>query len=473
MKPVVTVEEMRAADAAALRAVEESVLVRRAGAAVARAGVAMLGSAYGRKVVVVAGKGNNGNDGRVAASLLRRRGARVEVVEVAEQRAALPPVDLVIDAAFGTGFRGSYEAPAVAPGSAVLAVDIPSGVDGDTGAAAGRPMVAQRTVTMAAYKAGLLQGAGPLFAGTVEVADIGVPIERAQAALVEDADVDSIVPDRPYATHKWATSVAVVAGSPGMEGAAALSAQGASRGGAGMVRLVVPGTAETSGAGVQWPRECVRVPAAARGWADRVLGELERCRALVIGPGLGRDDRTQDEIRRVLRHAPVPVVADADALVALGSAERARELLIAGRPDRPPVILTPHDGEYRGLAGASPGGDRIGASRRLAQRTGAIVLLKGPVTAVARPVSGGEEPSVLLSATGTSALATAGTGDVLSGLIGAFVARGVEAAAAAALAAHVHGAAAALGHAEGLVAPDLPGLIATWRSRRSLQRRRG
>lgn len=439
MRPVVTVAEMRAADAAA--PVAEATLVARAGTAVAVEAARLMGGAYGRRVTVVAGKGNNGADGRVAATALARRGATVRVVGPSD--GPLPACDLVVDAAFGTGFRGTYDAPPAPPGARVLAVDIPSGVDGDTGAASGRPLVADRTVTFAAYKPGLLQGDGRTLAGEVHLADIGLPVGQPSIGLVEDDDVTRLVPTRPAASHKWATALAVVAGSPGMEGAAVLAAGGATRAGAGMVRLGVPG-----GGHAPWPVEAVRLPLERAGWADAVLDVLGRCKALVVGPGLGRDEATQAEIRRLVSRSPVPVVVDADGLFALGDDPGP---VVAGER---PVVLTPHDGEYARLAGEKPGPDRIGAARRLAARAGAVVLLKGSLTAVAAP-----DGQVLLAASGTSRLATAGTGDVLSGMIGAFVARGAGALEAAALAAHVHGRAAGRGRAEGLVAGDLPLLV--------------
>jgi NAD(P)H-hydrate epimerase len=449
MRPVATVAEVRAADAAALAHVSQATLVSRAGTAVALSSLRLLGSGYGHRVVVVAGKGNNGADGRVAAAILRRRGARVTMVDAGSAPEALGRCDLVVDAAYGTGFRGSYDAPRVPTGAAVLAVDVPSGVDGDTGEAAGRPMAADRTVTFAALKPGLLQGDGERLAGEIEVADIGVRVEGTGIGLVEDADVAAQVPRRPRDSHKWASAVAVVAGSPGMEGAAVLAAGGASHAGAGMVRLAVPGSAET-GRAAPWPVEAVRLALPAEGWADEVLAVLDRCRALVVGPGLGRGECTASEIRKLVARSPVPVVADADALYALGGS--AAEV-VGGRA----VVLTPHDGEYAQLAGERPGPDRVAAARRLAARTGAVVLVKGALTAVGAP-----DGRVLLAAAGTPRLATAGTGDVLSGVVGALLARGVPPVEAAALGAHVHGRASVRGPAEGLVAEDLPPLVAAW-----------
>jgi hydroxyethylthiazole kinase-like uncharacterized protein yjeF len=196
----------------------------------------------------------------------------------------------------------------------------------------------------------------------------------------------------------------------------------------------------------------MRLPS--EGWAGAFLEATVKCKAVVIGPGLGTGEAVAAEIRAVIAAVPVPLVIDADALTALGDAAAARTLLDKRGA---PSVLTPHDGEYARVAGAAPGEDRLAAARRLADATGSIVLLKGSLTAVARP---GGRPDVLLSDAGGPALATAGSGDVLSGIIGAFCARGLPPHDAAALAAHVHGRAAALGPPEGLVSGDLPPLVA-------------
>jgi hydroxyethylthiazole kinase-like uncharacterized protein yjeF len=461
VRPVVSVAEMRAADAAAIGSVGESELIHRAGFAVATEALRMLGGAYGRRIVVLAGKGNNGNDGRVAAAALARRGALVDVIDAASAPGRIDGCDLVIDAAYGTGFSGAYSAPVVSKRTAVLAVDIASGVDANTGEMPGRALEADRTVTFAALKPGLLMGAGVSVSGEVSVADIGVRVRSTSIGLVDDADLAEL-PARERSTHKWVSAVAIVAGSPGMEGAAFLCGRGAARAGAGMVRLAVPGADEESAG--PWPNEAVRVILGKKDWADDVLAVVERCRALVIGPGLGRDEATLRAVRSVISRSPVPVVADADALFALGDARSAREVVSGDGVDRP-VILTPHDGEYRRLAGHDPGPDRVAAATRLAESTGAVVLVKGSLTVVAAPEGEGfAPPPVLMAAAGTPALATAGTGDVLSGIIGAFVARGVDAPRAAAFAAHVHGAAARRGRTQGLLSVDLPDLVADWLS---------
>ncbi|MHB8437765.1 MAG: NAD(P)H-hydrate dehydratase [Acidimicrobiales bacterium] len=456
MKPVVTVDEMRAIDAEAHDAIAEAVLIERAGTAVARQALGLLGGAYGRRVTVIAGKGNNGADGRVAAKLLARRGARVTVIEATDAPARIDGrrrTDLVVDAAYGTGFRGEYRGPSVPAGTAVVAVDIPSGVDGDTGEAHGEPLRADVTVTFGALKPGLLQGDGPMLAGTVVVADIGLDVARARIAVIEDLDVSAHLAPRPRDAHKWLSAVAVVAGSPGMTGAASLCALGAYRAGAGMVRLGVPGDPDLGG---HVANEAVASPLPATDWAGAALDMAARCKVIVIGPGLGRTPATAASVQAVLDSFKGLVVLDADGLFALGTGDEAVAAL-AGAAGR--VILTPHDGEFTRLTGAPPGSDRIRTVREAAARFGAVVLCKGPATVVADPSA-----TVRMAVAGTPRLATAGTGDVLSGVIGAFAARGLAPLDAAALAAHAHASAATAGASEGFVAGDLPDLVARWLS---------
>jgi len=449
VQPVLTRDEMRAADAAALAEVSHDTLVRRAGTAVTQAALRLLGGGYGAHVVVIAGKGSNGADARVAAHGLSMRGAKVTVIGANDLPPFLPACDLVIDGAYGTGFHGTFDMPALAHGTRVLAIDIPSGVDADTGAASGSAARADATVTFAAIKPGLLQGDGPAHSGLVQVIDIGIAVGSPQAALLEDADIAALLPPRHRNGHKWKAAVGIAAGSVGMEGAAVLCSLGALRAGSGMVRLGSPGNPSAAR-----PPEVVRMTLPDGDWSGAFLEGVSKCGAVVVGPGLGTDAATKEAIRQVIRQVTVPLVIDADALTALGQADEARALLA----DRSALtVLTPHDGEYARLAGRVPGEDRLAAARDLAARLGAIVLLKGPLTVVATDEQ--RTPDVLLSAAGVPALATAGTGDVLSGVIGAFLARGVPAHAAAALAAHVHGRAGALGPGEGLVAGDLPALV--------------
>lgn len=438
MIPVLTPNEMRAVDAAAPEPFE--VLVERAGSAVARVALEELGGAYGRRVVAVCGKGNNGADGRVAARKLRLRGVRVTELEATSVPEVLPPCDLVIDAAYGTGFHGTYAAPD--PGGAVVvAVDVPSG-----------DVRADVTVTFAALKPSLLFDDGA--AGAVLVEDIGLDVSSARMHVVEPADVLGRLPRRARDAHKYAAAVAVVAGSPGMTGAASLTSRAVLRAGSGYCRLAIPGVDVSATA----PSEVVAVPLAAEGWADAAVDACDRMSALAIGPGLGRRDATVAVTREVIARASVPTVVDADGLFALGVADDATDVLARRSA---PSILTPHEGEFARLAGVAPppGVERIDAVRALAKRLGATVLLKGPVTVVADP--SGE---VLISRHGTPALATAGTGDVLTGVIAAFLATGLRPLEAGALAATAHGVAALGGRRVGLVAGDLPDLVAAFLS---------
>ena len=442
MIPVLTPAEMAEVDRTAPEPVEE--LVLRAAAAVARAVVDLLGGTYGRRVVVVAGPGNNGNDGRVAAQLLERRGVRCTVVDAADAPAVLPPCDLVVDAAFGTGFRGEYRFPDP-DGAPVLAVDVPSGVSGLTGRVSGQPTHALATVTFAALKPGLLLGEGPAYSGVVQLADIGLDVAGATAHLVEDADVVAWVPDRASDAHKWRHAVAVVAGSPGMTGAAALAAAAAFRAGAGYVRLTVPGA--------EAPTPCVPVEVVEhRAAVDdhvAVLDALSRFAALVVGPGLGRTTEAATLVQTLVARADLPLVLDGDGLRLLGDDPAA---VLSARSA--PTVLTPHDAEFETVAGAPPGDDRLAAVRDLAVRTGCTVLLKGPTTVVADP-----DGAALLVHAGDQRLATAGTGDVLSGTVAALLALGAPPLRAAASGAHLHGTAALLGPARGLVASDVVELL--------------
>ena len=341
MRAVLTRDEMRAADAAALATVSHETLVDRAGTAAAHAALRLLGGAYGRRVVVVAGKGSNGADGRVAAAFLARRGARVRVRRGGRRSGV------------GSCCRRatSSSTPRTAPGSGapttrrrcrtvptVLAIDIPSGVDADSGDAPGDAVRADRTVTFAALKPGLLQGRGAVCSGAVEVADIGIGFPTPQALLVEDADV-ALVPARPRQVNKWTTAVGVAAGSPGMEGSAILCTRGAMAAGAGMIRLGSPGSPAAA-----WPTEAVRMHLPAEGWAGAFVEASAKCKAVVLGPGLGTGEATAEEIRAVIAAVPVPLVIDADALTALGDTAAARSSSTSAAPrasSRPTTASTP------------------------------------------------------------------------------------------------------------------------------------
>lgn len=490
MIPVVTPAQMAAIDAAASEPVE--VLIDRAGAAVARASLDLMGGAYGRRAVVLAGPGHNGDDGRAAALRLRRRGVRVAVfdaVAAARTGEPLPAADLYVDAAFGTGLSRPYSPPPRSnPAAPVLAVDIPSGLNGLTGTVLGPPSLsadpvpagsvsvadpvtatapagsvfaaaavhagpvsvaagpgrsappvwaAASTVTFAALKPGLLFGSGPAFCGEVTVADIGLdPAVEPACGLMTDADVEPL-PAGGGATHKWRSAVLVAAGSPGMGGAAALVCAAALRSGARMVHLCAPEPVTA------------RAPVEVVASAPPLAVPVERFHAAAVGPGLGLGAEAAARLAEVL-DLPIPVVVDADGLRLLTRPESAACL----RRRTAPTVLTPHDGELAALAGTEPGPDRIAAARAAAADTGAVVLLKGGPTVVADP-----DGRVLIAAAGDARLATAGSGDVLTGMIAARLAAFVPVAAddatrRTAEAAHLHGRA---GTAAGLrpVAGDL------------------
>ncbi|MBI3647362.1 MAG: NAD(P)H-hydrate dehydratase [Actinobacteria bacterium] len=495
MKPVLSPEQAAALDRETqARGIPAELLMERAGRAVARAAVDLCGGAYGRRAVVVCGKGNNGGDGFVAARHLASEGMRVTVVTVerpddlrepaasnfrrlgeqdvrlrpfsdASLRRELARADVAVDAIFGTGFRGIPEddwAAAIAGLNAaaapVVAVDIPSGVNGASGAVEGEAVWASLTVTFGAAKTGATLLPGAELAGAVRVVDIGFPAELigATAWLTEPSDVAAALPMRAADSHKRASGVLlVVAGSRGMTGAARLIASGAARIGTGLVIVAAPaGVLPVVQAELT---EAVFLPLAetADGTVSPEAVEplLERAasaHAIAIGPGLTTQEETAKFVREVVRRSPVPLVVDADGLNAF--AGRAAEL--ADRSVE--AILTPHAGEFGRLSGVKArdlDADRLGHARALAATTRAVVLLKGSRTVIAAPAG-----EVRINPTGSPVLATAGSGDVLTGMIGGLLARGVGPLDAAAAGAYLHGLAGLLGAAElgeGTVAGDL------------------
>ncbi|MFM7224778.1 MAG: NAD(P)H-hydrate dehydratase [Actinomycetota bacterium] len=480
MQPILTPEEMREADRRAIAAgTTERELVARAGAAVARAAVARLGGTYGRRVTVLAGPGSNGADGIVAAGRLAALGVGADAFRIADGceptalMRALDRSDLVIDAMYGTGFRDALTGPAAtaadavaAAGLPVLAVDVPSGVDGLTGAVRGPAVRADTTVCFAALKPGLCAEPGRSHAGRVRVVDIGIDPGPVHLHAFDDADL--VLPDRAADAHKWANAVLVVGGSPGLTGAPRLAAAAAARTGAGMVVCAVPGAeaaAALAGGDVvtrALPADAGMLSADA---APALLADAERFGALVIGPGLGRGADAATAARALIAGFPGAVVVDADAIVALAADPTPLRARVAA--GFPAAVLTPHGGEYARLAGHRPGPDRVAAARTLAARLDAIVLLKGPGTVTARP-----DGEALLNRTDSADLATAGTGDVLAGIIGGLLAGDCEPFGAAATAAHLHGLAARradLGPA--LVASDLVAALAPTLADRRVARR--
>ena len=453
MIPVVTAEQMRAADAAALSAIDDGwTFIRRAGHATAGVARTMMSGAYGRRVVVIAGKGNNGNDGRVAAERLAEWGASVRIVDAAEAHGEFidgRTADLVIDAAYGIGFRGTWSPPIVFD-VPVLAVDIPSGLDATTGVVNGGVLVADRTVTFAALKSGMVLGDGPSVCGEIDIVDVGIPLEpgaEPDTYLVEASDVRRWLPPRDRQSHKWSHGLRVVAGSPGMTGAASLVCASAMRAGAGIVHLSTRGDVN----GAQFPTEVVHRALPHSDWADFLSPDARRFGALVIGPGLGRGDDVALELREVLANVALPAVVDGDG-IAESVDPRGGYGTLAGRTA--PTVLTPHDGEFASIGGDAAGADRVGTTRDLAARTNCTVLRKGPTTIVA---CAGHPTYLVVS--GDERLATAGSGDVLAGIVGAFLARGVGAPEAAAAAAFVHGTAGSCLSVEGSIARDIVSVI--------------
>lgn len=438
MIPIVTPAQMSAIDAAAADRMAD--LVDRAGREVALGALDMLGGTYGRRVTVLAGPGNNGADGRAAAAHLGRRGVRVEVVDALAPGDRELRADLVIDAAFGNGLSRPHTPPPIDPTTPVLAVDMPSGVDGRTGERLGDPWPADRTITFAALKPGLVLEPGRSLAGDVRVVDIGLDAGVVASHAVDDADVAALLPRRSVDDHKWRAAVRVVGGSPGMTGAAALAARAAVRVGAGIVQLALPG-----GRGDEGPTEVVGHPLPATNWSAEATAGLDRVHCLLIGPGLG--PAPLDDLRAVAA-VDAALVVDGDALQP--------ELLATLASRSAPTVLTPHDGEWARLGG-SPEADRLAATSAFAVAHGVTVVRKGPTSIVA-----GRDGRVRVVMSGTAALASAGTGDVLAGAIAALLARGLDGPDAGVVAAHLHGCAGAelgAGLLASEVADRLPAVI--------------
>jgi NAD(P)H-hydrate epimerase len=294
----------------------------------------------------------------------------------------------------------------------------------------------------------MLFGDGPSLCGEIDVVDVGIdPIDDVSTFLVESSDVATWLPPRDRRAHKWDHAVRVIAGSAGMAGAASLVSAAAMRAGAGMVHLSWRGDMNA----VTPPTEVVGRALPVQNWAVDIAADINRFAALVIGPGLGRGDDIGTEVRAVLSSCDVPVVVDGDGIGASVDPGAGHSVLLARTSA---TILTPHDGEFAALGGDVANTDRIAATQELAARTNCTILRKGPTTVVADP-----DGAVYLVATGDERLATAGSGDVLSGIIGAFLARGLSAHEAAAAASFVHGMAGSSCSLEGAIARDVVALI--------------
>jgi ADP-dependent NAD(P)H-hydrate dehydratase / NAD(P)H-hydrate epimerase len=447
------VADVRAAEQALMAHLPDGTLMQRAAAGLARRCAEVLadryGAVYARRALLLVGSGDNGGDALYAGALLARRGVAVAALLLDPDRAhagglaalraaggstvdsASSTVDLVVDGILGIGGHGGLRPAAAAAFSAavnvtasdggrpaVVAVDLPSGVEADTGAVPGDAVDADVTVTFGCLKPGLLVGEGAGRAGLVDLVDIGLsPNADPCLRLVDRDDVRDWWPRPDRESDKYARGVVGLAtGSATYPGAAVLSVAGASAGPAGLVRY--------AGSAADFVRN--RYPSAI---VTGRVADAGRVQAWVCGSGLGTDERAKGELRAVLA-APVPVVIDADALTLLVDGSLAESL----RGRKASMVVTPHDREFARLAGERPGTDRVEAALGLAARMNATVLLKGDRTVVASPAG-----EVWVNPTGTSALATGGTGDVLSGLLGSLLAARLSPVRAAVAAAYAHG----------------------------------
>jgi NAD(P)H-hydrate epimerase len=489
------------ADAIERVGIPARVLMETAGRAVAAAVRRHFPAA--RRPLVACGPGNNGGDGFVVARVLREWDRRCQPLVIApaqrerqspearacfellvdlgvevlldldakELEAALARCDLLIDALFGVGLSRPVQGASAAlieqlarAGLPCVAVDLPSGVSSETGAPLGPALPAQLIVTLGLPKLGLVVRPPQ---GRVEVVDIGLPLASVERAAIRQwlhtpAAVARLLPPRPPDAHKGSFGhVLVVGGSEGKTGAVVLAATGALRAGAGLATAAVGASLHpvlelklTEAMSLALPE--LGRGALGPGCAPLVRRELETRDALVLGPGLGRQAGAQEAVRAILGDCPAPAVVDADGLTALGGALEELAATARGR-----LVLTPHPGEAARLLGCSAAqvqADRPAAARALAERSGAVAVLKGARTLIAAP-----EGSLWINPTGGPGLATGGTGDVLAGVIGGLLAQGLAPLDAARLGVYLHGAAGDLGPRAGGLAGEVAERIpAAW-----------
>ncbi|GAY10152.1 NAD(P)H-hydrate epimerase [Pseudonocardia sp. N23] len=462
MRGVFTAQQVRDTERVLIDRLPEGTLMRRAAFGLAvhlrRNLDDRVGRVSGARVVLLVGAGDNGGDALWAGAELRRRGVAVTAVLLVPDRAhpaglaalraaggrvvtvdgaiaSIVRADLVVDGIVGISGRGALRDPAPAlvdaaaeAGVPVVAVDLPSGVDTDTGAVVGPAVTAVETVTFGALKPVHVLAAARC--GSVSLVDIGLGplLPEPHARVLDDADVAAGWPLPGPADDKYTQGVTgIAAGSSTYPGAAVLATGAAVLATSGMVRYAGSAADEVR---ARWP-EVV---------ATAVLGDAGRVQAWTVGPGLGTDDAGHDALAAVIAQ-DVPLCVDADAITLLGLHADLREA-VRGRP----LIVTPHDREFARVAG-EVGDDRIAAARRAAAELGVTVLLKGNATVVADPAG-----TVFVHPSAESWAATAGSGDVLSGVVGALLAAGRDPVWAGAAATHVHGLAASLA-AQGVPAP--------------------
>ena len=473
LEPLPDASEQRALDEWAIKelGIPGLELMERAGSGLAKL---VSDRAPQGPIAIVCGKGNNGGDGYVAARVLREQGRSVRVLTLVDpgelrgdaqanfERLPGPPPDPfaperlkgaagIVDAILGTGFSGTPREPAAsaieainAPGDTegrqaveVIACDVPSGVNGSTGEVEGAAVRATATATFHAGKPGLWIAPGKDHAGEVRTVDIGIPQGGPSGPSIGliNADVVDAIPRRGRESTKFAAgSVLVCGGSTGLTGAPSMASESAMRAGAGYVTALVPGSLNA----IFEVRllEVMTVPLPDEGGSlttealEVVIERCQRADALVLGPGFGRQEAALELARRIAREAPVPLLLDADGLNAhAGSVKTLAEREAA-------AVLTPHAGELARLLETNSGAvaaRRLESVRGAASTAASVVLLKGDDTLVASP-----DGRVAVSRGGASALATAGTGDVLSGVIGAFLAKRMDAFEAACAGVFVH-----------------------------------
>ena len=491
--PLPDAEQQRATDAWAIESGEPGIrLMERAGAGMFSELVARVPRG---RVAVVCGKGNNGGDGLVVARWLRELGRDVDVLMLAPgdelrgdartnfervpgaapvpfSAAPLAGVAVVVDAILGTGFAGEPREPARSAieainaagraGAVVVACDVPSGVDASSGEVIGSAVRADLTVTFHAAKPGHWIAPGKDHAGELVVVPIGIGEDAPVVPVLGliDAAVLDEVPRRGRESTKFAAgAVLVCGGSLGLTGAPCLASESAQRAGAGYVTALIPGSLNL--VFEQRLLEAMSVPLPDDGGAlgpdglDEILTRCARAGALVLGPGIGRAEPTQELVRAVAVRAPIPLLLDADGLFAYSG--RLPELANRGAA----TVLTPHAGELGRLLArdsAEIEAHRLSAVREAATAAQAIVVLKGDDTIVCCP-----DGRAAVSRGGAAALATAGTGDVLSGVIGAYLSKRMDPFTAACAGVFVHAAAGRLAAAEigeeGVIASDVIGLL--------------
>ena len=483
MLPIFTAAEMRALDERAIRelGIAGARLMEAAGSGAAALIARWHAPVHGKAIVVVCGKGNNGGDGFVVARRLRGRGAAVRVFLIGRRRdvrgdaaaalgrwrgrteeiategdlerlaGALDDAEVVVDALLGTGLTGPARGLVAAAieaidragraGAAVVSLDLPSGLDSDRGALLGATVTASRTVTFAGLKRGLLLHPAAAHAGAVDIVDIGVPAEEVRRSVrtwrLEASDARALFPPRAADAHKGRFGrLLVIAASLGKTGAAALAGRAALRSGVGLCTIAAPASQQpiVAAQAPEYMTEALpETPARSLSLAarDRLLELARGMDAVALGPGLSLDPETQELARALIRELDRPMVVDADALTALAGH------LDVLRHAAGPRALTPHPGEMARLRGSSIDAvqaDRIEVARAFAREQGVALALKGAGTVIAGP-----DGEVALNPTGNPGMAKGGSGDALTGIVGALLARAVDATVALQAGCYLHG----------------------------------